>query len=62
MKNKINELVKNFMEKQYGKNPKKYYAMAGIFALNILLFPYVTNIYSRYYSNKTEITHIVTNC
>ena len=59
MKNKINDLVKNFMEKQYSKNPKKYYAMGAIFALNVLLFPYMNDLNSRYFSNKAEITHIV---
>ncbi len=59
MKNKINELVKNFMNNQQSLENKKYYAIGGILALNIFLYPYMKEIYTRYYKNRLDITHIV---
>lgn len=59
MKKKINDLVKNFIDKQYKPNTTKYAAIAGILALNALLFPNFKEVYQRIFTNKAEITHMV---
>lgn len=60
--NKYQNLFKKLVDKNQNKFPSihKYLSIAGITLVNIfIIFPYMKKLYTKFYSNNSDITHVV---